>query len=298
MIVGQTIADADVSRQLDLTALRSLVVVADQGGITRAAGLLNLTQSAVSMQIKRLEETLGLALFDRVGRGVALTDAGEDLVAYARRMLHLNDEALSRLGDRGEEGQLALGVPYDIVYPSIPHVLQRFAAVFPRMRVQLVTSKTAELKQGFAEGVYDAILTTETGCDPGGETLAALPLIWIGAPGGSAWRQRPLRLGVARVCAFRAGVEQALDRAGIAWELAVESDSDRALEAAVACDLAIHMALAGTEPPSVERIDHGGALPDLGLYRVNLYAAKGRPSAAALATLADALRQAYRERHP
>lgn len=282
-----------MSRTLDLTALRALVTIAEQGGITRAAAVLNLTQSAVSMQIKRLEEALDTALLERSGRGVVLTAAGEDLVTYARRMLQLNDEALGRLADRGQEGQLVLGVPYDIVYPFIPRILQRFSSEFPRIRVQLVTTNTADLKQGFGQGGFDAILTTEIGCDAGGEMLGERPLIWVGAPGGTAWRSRPLRLALARVCAFRAMTVRALDAAGIPWELAVESESDRALEAAVNCDLAVHMLLAGSEPPNLERIDHGGTLPELGTQRINLYAAP-RAHPEALAVLCDNLRQTYR----
>ena len=87
-------------RNLDLTPLRSFVAVADAGGVTRAAGFLNLTQSAVSMQLKRLEDGLGLALPDRSGRGVALTPAGEQLLKYARRMVDLNDEIYARLTGR------------------------------------------------------------------------------------------------------------------------------------------------------------------------------------------------------
>ena len=82
-------------RTLDLTTLRSFVAVADCGGVTRAAGVLHLTQSAVSMQLKRLEESLDISLFDRSGRGIALTAAGEQLLAYARKMLDLNDEAVT-----------------------------------------------------------------------------------------------------------------------------------------------------------------------------------------------------------
>lgn len=282
-----------MARTLDLAALRALVAVADQGGVTRAAALLNLTQSAVSMQIKRLEEGLGVSVLARVGRGVTLTSAGEELVGFARRMLSLNDEALGRIADRGAEGQIALGVPHDIVYPHLPPVLQRFAADFPRMRVQLVTTVTAQLHAGFAQGAYDAILTTEAGRAPGGETLAELPLIWVGAPGGTAWARRPLPLAMARVCAFRDEAIRALEAAGIPWEAAMESDSDRALEAAVGCDLAVQMLLAGTEPPGLERIAHGGALPELGRQRINLYCAPGTagPGQAALLAL---IRDAYR----
>jgi DNA-binding transcriptional LysR family regulator len=110
-------------RNLDITTLRSFVAVADSGGVTRAAGFLHLTQSAVSMQLKRLEELLGLELLDRSGRTIALTASGEQVVAYARRMIALNDEMIARLTDQSHEGVISLGVPHDIVYPAIPQGL-------------------------------------------------------------------------------------------------------------------------------------------------------------------------------
>lgn len=279
-------------RNLDLTALRALATVADLGGVTRAAGVLNLTQSAVSMQLKRLEEALGLPLLDRSGRGVQLTDAGEQLLDYARRILALNDEAVARLTDTDYEGEIVLSVPYDIVYPHVPPVLQRFKAAFPRMKVQLQELTTYKAKAALARNECDLILTTEDHCDAGGETLARLPLVWIGAPGGTAWRERPLRLALVRNCAFRGRILGALDRAGIAVEAAVETDSDRTLEAAVSCDMAVHALLSGTIPPHAERIAHGGALPELGVQLVNLYR---RPEAdgPGVAALADLLRRAW-----
>ena len=176
----------DVFRNLDLTALSSFVAVADVGGVTRAAGLMNLTQSAVSMQIKRLEEVLDLALLDRSGRGVALTAAGEQLLGYARKLLSLNDEAVGRLTHQAFEGEIVIGVPSDIVHPFIPQVLRQFTPAFPRVRVSLVSSYTRRLKALYGRGDCDLILTTEDTVDAGGETLIELPLVWIGAPGGSA----------------------------------------------------------------------------------------------------------------
>ncbi len=263
----------DMPRNLDLTALRSFVAVAETGGVTKAAGFLNLTQSAVSMQLKRLEEGLGLDLLDRSGRGIALTGTGEQLLGYARRMLALNDEVYTRLTSQEFEGEIALGVPHDIVYPAIPRVLQQFHAEFPRVRVQLISSFTNRLKQLHQRGECDVILTTEDQADAGGKTLLTVPLVWIGAPGGSAWRQRPLRLAFEYGCIFRHGVQQALDRAGIPWEMAVESDSTRTVEASVSADLAVHASLEGTAPPYVERIAHNGALPPLASKQINLYRA-------------------------
>lgn len=280
-------------RNLDLTALRSFVAVADSGGVTRAAGFLNLTQSAVSMQVKRLEEMLDQQLLDRTGRGVALTGAGEQLLGYARRMLSLNDELLARMTAQEFEGEVVLGVPHDIVYPAIPQVLQRFNAEYPRVKVQLLSSFTRQLKAQFARGDVDVILTTEQATDSGGETLIELPLVWIGAPGGQAWKSRPLRLAYEYNCIFRGAVQEALDRASIPWEMAVESNSTRTVEASVSADLAVHTVIEGTEPPYVEKIQHHGALPDLPSRQVNLYVSdvNGGP---VVAHLADLIRQAYR----
>ncbi|SLN17519.1 HTH-type transcriptional regulator YofA [Pseudoruegeria aquimaris] len=279
-------------RNLDMTALRSFVAVAESGGVTRAAGFLNLTQSAVSMQLKRLEESLDLQLLDRSGRGIALTAAGEQLLGYARRMLQLNDEVYARLTDQAYEGEVVLGVPHDIVYPAIPQVLQRFNAEYPRVRVNLLSSYTRNLKAQFARGECDLILTTEDDCDSGGETLRNLPLIWVGAPGGQAWKQRPLRLAYEHNCLFRSTVLDALDSAGIPWEMAVESDSTRTVEASVSADLAVHTSLAGMEPPYFERIAHNGALPELTGKKINLYTADAT-SDPIVRDLAALLRQAY-----
>lgn len=278
-----------------MTALRSFVAVADSGGVTRAAGYLNLTQSAVSMQLKRLEESLDARLLDRSTRTIALTAAGEQLLSYARRMLELNDEAYARLTAQEFEGEIVLGVPHDIVYPSIPHVLQQFHASYPRMRVTLLSSFTTQLLEKFSRGECDMILTTEDGVGNGGETMGDLPLVWVGAVGGSAWRQRPLRLAFERQCIFRKSVQEALDRAGVSWEMAIESDQSRTIEASVSADLGVHAMLNGATPPYCEQIQHGGALPEFATKKVNLYVSDLLKSEAA-DSLGDLIRAAYAQR--
>ena len=166
-------------RNLDLTTLRSFVAVADNGGVTRAAGALHLTQSAVSMQLKRLEELLDLELLDRSGRTVGLTSSGEQLLAYARRMVSLNDEIVAKLTANEYEGEISLGVPHDIIYPYIPPVLRRFSSDFPRMRVRLISAPTRRLLEMFSKGECDAIITTEEQPNLGGEVLVRKPLVWV-----------------------------------------------------------------------------------------------------------------------
>ncbi len=284
-------------RNLDITTLRSFVAVADAGGVTRAAGFLHLTQSAVSMQLKRLEELLGVDLLDRSGRTIALTASGEQLLIYARRMVALNDEVVGRLTDQAYEGEITLGVPHDIVYPVIPQVLKQFHAAFPRVRVRLVSSYTRALKEMFEKGECDMILTTEAAVETGGESLDEKPLRWIGAPGGVAWRQVPLRLAFGRLCTFRPHVVEALDLAEIPWEVMVETESDRTIEATVSADLAVHTMIEGTEPPHLERVEHGGTLPDLPGQLINLYGAQSSKNVMH-DSLADFLRRAFGRSDP
>jgi len=284
-------------RNLDVTTLRSFMAVADAGGVTRAAGFLHLTQSAVSMQLKRLEELLGVTLLDRSGRTIALTASGEQLLVYARRIVALNDEVVGRLTDDAYEGEIVLGVPHDIVYPAIPQVLKQFHASFPRVKVQLVSSYTRALKEKFGRGECDMILTTETVQEAGAETLCSKPLVWIGAPGGCAWRQQPLKLAFGRMCTFRPRVVEALDTAGISWDVIVETESDRTIEATVSADLAVHTMIEGTEPPHLAKIDHAGQLPALPLQQINLYGASISKNVMH-DTLADFLRRAFETSKP
>ena len=262
-------------RNLDLATLRALVVVADAGGVTRAAGFLHLTQSAVSMQLKRLEELLDVQLLDRRGRAIAFTASGDQLLTYARRMVAMNDEAVARLTAQEFAGRLRLGVPHDIVNPAIPQVLKQFNAMFPAIRIMLESCHTRTLKEMFAKGECDIILTTETEVEAGGVTLAKRPLHWIGARGGAAWRQRPLSIAYGRLCTFRPLVVGALDRAGIEWQMLLETDNDSAIHATVSADLAVHTAIEGTEPQQFARIDHAGALPELPDQLINMYIAQG-----------------------
>lgn len=278
-------------RNLDLTSLRSFVTVAETGGVTRAAGFLNLTQSAVSMQLKRLEESLGVSLLDRSSRQIALTSSGEQMLSYARKMVELNDEIYGRLTDKKFEGEITLGVPHDIVYPVIPHVLQRFNAEFPRMKVQLIASYTTSLKEQFARGEADIILTTENQIDGKGEVLTSIPLRWVGAPEGGVQKQNPVPVALSRNCRFRPVAIAAMDREDLGWEMIIDTESDRSIEATVSADLAITVMLEGTEPPQLRLLPVGNGLPDLPSQNIGLYVAEGEDTPTT--RLAELIRQGY-----
>jgi DNA-binding transcriptional LysR family regulator len=224
-----------------------------------------------------------------------LTADGEQLLSYARRIVALNDEAWGRMTEAEWEGELTLGVPHDIVYPRIPDALREMAALAPRLRITLVASYTRHLKQAFARGEMDAILTTEDAPEHGGETLVERPLVWIGAPDGAAWRRRPLPLAFEPSCIFRPQATAALDSVGLPWTMAVESASARGIEAAVSADLAVFAGVDTSVTPQLAQVRHGGALPPLPTVRINLYAAE-RPGDSRLSLLTDALRLAFSQK--
>ncbi len=258
-------------RNLDVTALRSFVMVAEMGGVTRAANSLNRTQSAVSMQLKRLEETFDRPLLEKAGRSVKLTPEGEVLVSYARKILALNDETWRRMTEVEYDGEVSLGVPHDIVNPVIPRVLKRLRRAFPRVRINLDASNTATLKQRLADGDIDMILTTEQGIDPGGETLAEKQMVWVGVDGGCVWKDDPVPLAFERICAFRIPAIAALDEAGRDWKMAIDTQSEGAVYATIAADFAIFAQLPDISYPGLAVVPDNSGLPDLPVYKINLY---------------------------
>ena len=281
-------------RNLDVSAIRSFLTVAEMGAVTRAATQLNLTQSAVSLQIKRLEETLGQSLFERNGRGVTLTAAGEQLIGYSRRLLAANDETWERMKAAPATGEINLGSPDDLLNPHVPKVMRDFAGSHPKVKVNLHSAQTVFLKERLARGELDVILTTEPDLHPGGETLAARPLVWIGAPGGQAWKRRPFPLGTVAGCIFNKPAIERLSAAGFDWTVAVDSVSNPVMDANLAADRVVRLQMEGSVNLQVEEIRHGGALPRLPDFYVNMYLTQG-PRRRLAEPLAEAFRATYAE---
>ncbi len=252
-----------VRRNLDIGALRSLLAIDALGGMTAAAEQLNLTQSAVSMQIKRLEEALGLRLFVREGRRVTPTAAGTQLIEQAQRMLVIHDTVVDRLTTPRFEGEITLGVPHDIVHPHIPAVLRQFSARYPRMQVRMTVKNTLELLREMRAGELDLVLTTEERPGPEGRVLLTEPLVWVGARDGTAHERDPLPIAFAATCAFRAPTIAALDAAGLRWFDAVFEASDDPGVVATAADLAVRAELVHHHSAALVPIAHRGRLPEL-----------------------------------
>ena len=258
---------------LDLGTLRSFVTIADSGSMTRAAGRLFMTQSAISMQIKRLENSLGMSVFDRSAQGMSTTTEGEQLLIFANQMLAINDEAMNRLTSPDYEGQIRLGVPCDVIYPHIPGILKEFGRDFPRVQIKLSSGPTVNLKSQFNQGLLDVMLTTEQVASPGGSVISNQQLVWTGAVDGTAWKKRPVPLGISKNCAFRSSAIKLLDDAELKWIDVVASEDDTAALAMVSADLCISAQMECVKDAGRTTIDHGGHLPELPEFSIVLYSA-------------------------
>ncbi len=259
-------------RNIDTALLRAFAAVAETGGMTKAATLLNLTQAAVSQQVKRLEEQFGQQLFERERKGLKLTPAGDRLLARAGRLLALNDEVWATMTAPDFSGEVRLGIPSDIVRPYMPPILKRFYQAWPRVRVTLTCETSPRLLEMLDEGAVDLTMTTEESPGPHGEVLFVAPLVWVGAPGGRAHERDPLPISTGGgSCAFRPVKLKALAKAGRDWRGVCEISALEPILATIEADLAVAALLAPTVPDHLRILGPEEGLPKLPAFSVNLY---------------------------
>lgn len=263
----------------DLDALRTFCVGMELGSFAKAADQLHRSTSAVSAQLKKLEEQAGTPIVRKSGRGLVLTEAGEVLLDYARRMLELNDEAQLALGGMNLHGKIRLGLQEDFSQHLLSEILGQFTRACSSVIVETKVARNAELRSLIQTADLDLALAwrVDKGT-PYMETLGSYPLQWIGPADPSLLRWRDRQEPVPLVafdsgCAIRATAIAALDEAGIPWRVAFTSPSLGSVWAAVAAGLGITVRTHFGIPSGVRILppeDHGlPPLPsiDLALHR-------------------------------
>ncbi|MBR0956823.1 LysR family transcriptional regulator [Bradyrhizobium japonicum] len=282
------------SPDLDPDLLKAFLAVAEHRSFTRAAAILNRTQSAVSVQIRRLEERLDVRLFHRTRSGVALSAAGQELLVYAKRLLELNAEAVDALRARKREAMVRLGVMDDYGTIVVPPLLAQFAKSHPEIRVEIETGLTAPMPARLGEA-YDLVIAMHPEGHGDGELLRREQAVWAAAASYSAGAPHDM-LPVALYppgCLFRQWAADALDAAGRPWRLAFVSQRIAAVEAIAAQGLAITVVKAGTLPPLLRVLSERDGLPPLPAADIRLHRASNLSRPAAL--LADHLQRAISE---
>jgi len=228
----------------DLDVLRSFVTGMELGSFAKAADRLGRSTSAVSAQLKKLEEQAATPIFRKSGRGLALTEAGETMLGYARRLVELNDEAASAIHDVELEGWVRLGLQEDFGEAVLPEVLGRFARTHPKVKIEARIARSHELAERITSGSLDIALAWHNGATlPYSRHVADVQMRWVGPAklietglrdGGAL----PL-VALEAPCLLRTVATEALDRAGLSWRMAFSSPSLGGIWAAVAAGLGL-----------------------------------------------------------
>lgn len=249
---------------LDLDQLQTFCAIADCGSFTEAARRVNKTQSAVSMQIKRLEERLGQPVFLREGRSVVLTSQGESVYSRARRMLKLNAEIVDLFSHEDLAGNIRFGVPDDYAVKLLPVILSSFQRTHPRISVDVRCQPSEELLEGMRSGKYDIIVFTQGTMHAFGELFRTEKMYWVASHGGRALGTEPLPLACGpQYCIWRGDAVEALNRIGRDFRVAYTSSNATAISSAVLSDLAVGFLPESAIQPGMRVIEEDQKLPRL-----------------------------------
>ncbi len=261
----------------DLDLLRSFVTIVDCGGVTRAAGRLGRTQSTISLQIKRLEDGLGKRVFLREGRGFELTADGDILLAYARRLLSLANEACTVLMEPEIGGVVRLGTPEDFATAHLPDVLWRFSRDHPQVALEVRCDFTVNLLDGFSRGEFDLVLCKrEPQGAAGGIKVWREPLVWVASERLLFTPGVPVPLVLAPPPdLYRKRALEALDGCGRPWRIAYTSPSLAGIQAAVSAGLGLTVLPKDMLAPGFHIVGAEHGLPDPADMEIALYRLPG-----------------------
>lgn len=276
---------------LDSRLLLTFVRAARSGSLSATALQIGRTQSAVTMQMQRLEEILGQALLHRSGSGVRLTNAGERFLTYAERILKMHDEALEALSDRGVRGSIVFGCPEDYLAAFFPALLESFGARHPDIEIKVVSAPTVELRVLLHSRQIDLAMVSVPNPREADDTIRTEPLVWVGSKptlelhGFGDCIQ--LALSAPNAVDHRTACD-ALARAGLRYNISYASNSIAGLIAVTRSGLAISVMTRGPVPSDLHILN--APLPPLPRLGVRLAFAEAEHSPA-VAVFADYIRR-------
>jgi DNA-binding transcriptional LysR family regulator len=274
-----------MNSMLDIDQLRTFLAIVETGSFTRAAEIVHKTQSAVSMQMKRLEERLERPIFARDGRASKLTEDGERLLDYARRIVKLNVEALAAFSDFALTGRVRLGVPDDYADRYLPEIMARFSRAYPGVELSVICEPSLELIERIVANELDLAIITN--CEPSRpvESFRRERLLWVASNRHTTHREEPLPLALGRPsCKWREAAIEGLERMGRPYRVLYSSGNAGAVAAAVLAGLAVSVFPESGLRPGMRVLGASDGFPELTSCRVGLLRNPHQPSA-----LADAL---------
>lgn len=257
---------------MDTDLLRAFLAVAELRGFSAAGKQLNLTQSAVSLQIKRLEEQIGVSLFNRTSRSVALTEAGTTLVPFAQRMLRLKGEAEEAIVKSAATRQVRIGLTDEQAVAYLPHLLPAFTQAYPEIRLEIVCDESPQLVERVQDGLLDLAMTILHPGSNGGMIIGYENLYWIAANDFSFSSDGLIPLAVnPDGCIYRANAIAALNGASLPWRIAFTSATPASTNIAVQTGLGISVKTVRALPDGCRLLRSEDGLPSLGRVTVEMH---------------------------
>ena len=256
---------------LDIDQLRTFLAIVETGSFTRAAEIVHKTQSAVSMQMKRLEERLEHPIFVRDGRASKLTEEGERLLDYARRIVKLNVEALAAFSDAALTGRVRLGVPDDYADRYLPEIMARFSRAYPGVELSVICEPSIELMGRIEANELDLAIVTDCESTRPVESFRRERLLWVTSNRHTTHREEPLPLALGRpTCKWRELAIEALELIGRPYRVLYSSGNAGAVAAAVLAGLAISVFPESGLRPGMRVLGASEGFPELASCRVGL----------------------------
>lgn len=280
--------------ELQIDLLKTFLAIIDTRGFTNASQVVHRTQSAISMQVKRLEESIGQPLFERAGRSFKLTAEGEALVPYARRLLKLHEETVAAMVKPNIFGAVKIGIIDDYALRFLPDILSRFATAYPRVQVTVRCEPTSLLAPALEKGELDLALVNGN-LDEVGDVIMHDPAVWVTSANHLTHEDNPLPLALFHdECIFRKWSLEALDAANIPYRVAYQSPSVAGIIATVSAGLAVAMMLASIAPKNFQILGPEQGFPELPTAKIVLRHAPG-PRSAAVDCMAQYIREGMKE---
>jgi DNA-binding transcriptional LysR family regulator len=263
-------------KNLPMDLLRSYVTVLDAGGFTRAAQIIGRTQSAMSLQIKRLEEALGATLLDRSTHVLQPTEHGRRLYGYARRILALNDEVIGACSTTEVSGPVRFGAPNEFAASLLPEILGRFAQSHREVALDVKFDLSKNLLARMKKGEFDLVIALHDDTrDKSGTTLSKEPLVWVCSLDHDPHNRSPVPLVAApEPCIYRNNMIAALRGMRKAWNIGYTSPSYSGIVAAVRAGLGVTVLAQSTVPSGVRILTARDKFPPLRSVEVRLHHAE------------------------
>ena len=264
--------------------LRTLVKAVDLGSFTRAGEAVGRTQSAVSLQIRRLEDMLDSELFVRGTHRIRPTEQGKTLIEYARRMLALNDEAVSCLRRPKVAGCVRLGAPHEYTASLVPVILGKFAQSHPNVMLEVTCDLSKNLLARMAKDEFDLVIALhDNPDDSSGTKVLSEPMIWVTSRDHARHQQQPLPLVVApEPCIYRSRALEYLKKLELPWHITYTSSSYSGISAAVRAGLGVTVLAKSTVPEGLQALGDRDGFPEMGHLDVRLHTSPENSSEAVL----------------